>query len=209
MSWKTKTPPPLSPRKPKIQQQSWEGAPTINVYDPSRDFFDESSSCAAMTGNPLKKNTGSSASQKSKYNKYFSPNAMHQMSDPGTYYMAASSSLSKSPNSPKSPNTKKFDFELSTTPDDRFSRSSPSKSFGSNRRYYEDTSTSDSAPATLASPLKKYEYDYVATASSSPKFESSGKVSQFLFSPSFMTFTFTYCLLQSRLNLLVVPKQKE
>jgi hypothetical protein len=156
MSW-SRTPPPLSPRKPK--QQSWE-APTINLYDPNREFFDDSSSSSsAKILNAPKKSSASSSSRKMKYNKYCLPSTMHQMSDPGTYMVK----------SPKSPGTQQhFEFELSTTP--KYTKS-PLKTHTSNRRYYEDTSTSDSAPATLTSPMKKYEYGAV-----SPKFEGSGKV---------------------------------
>lgn len=83
------------------------------------------------------------------------------MSDPGTYYNMTPTSQK----SPKSPHTQHFDFELSTTP--QLGRS-PLKSVGSNRRYYEDTSTSDMAPSGLMSP-RKYEFGAV-----SPKFDNLG-----------------------------------
>jgi hypothetical protein len=79
----------------------------------------------------------------------------HQLSDPGFY-------LSRSLRSPKASSNQTFEFELSSTA--QYSRSSP------NRHFYEDSST-DSAPATLASPLKKYEYN--GAVSSNIKSENS------------------------------------
>lgn len=151
----------MSPRKPKTQQQSWDGTPTIKLYDPNREFYESSPS---MSGASIKKSP-SNQTRKVNYNKICLPNPKHQMSDPGSYYSMASSSL-KSPKSPNS-HSGKFEFELSVTP--QHSRS-PLKSVASNRRYYEDTSTSESAPATLASPSpRKYEFGAV-----SPKFDTTG-----------------------------------
>lgn len=165
MSW-NHTPPPMSPRKPKIQQQSWEGTPTIHLYDPNREFF-ESNPTMPMAGaavvNQAIKKSPTNQSRKVSYNRYCLPNPKHQMSDPGTYYSMTSSSVK----SPKSPNAQTFEFELSATP--QHSRS-PLKSAAPNRRYYEESSTSDSAPATLTSSPRKYEF-----GAFSPKFDNPGK----------------------------------
>jgi len=157
MSWST--PPSATSRKPKIQQ-TWDGPPAINLYDPSRNLSDETSIHSPRIVSVTKKNI------RKANNKYALTNTVHQMSDPGIYHMAVAS---KSPKSPKSPNSQTFEFELSTTPQ-HFR--SPLKSVSSNRRQYEDSSTSDSAPSILTSPMKKYEYNAV-----SPKFEGSGKIS--------------------------------
>jgi hypothetical protein len=119
------------------------------LYDANREFFDDNSSAGStkILNPPPATRKSSSSSVSRKYNKYCQPNAMHQMSDPGTYMV-------KSPKSP-SCSSQHFEFELSHTP--KYSKS-PHKSHTSSRRYYEDTSTSDSAPATLTSPMKKYEY---------------------------------------------------
>lgn len=101
--------------------------------DSSRDSFEScSSGSTSKSAKPRVMN----------YERYMTP--PHQLSDPGFY-------LSRSIKSPKTPN-KVFEFELSTT---QHLRSSP------NRHFYEDSSTTDSAPATLNSPLKKYEYNAV------------------------------------------------
>lgn len=84
------------------------------------------------------------------------------MSDPGTYYNMTSSNQK----SPKSPNAQAFEFELSTTP--QHSRTAL-KSVASNRRHYEDTSTSDLTPTALMSP-RKFEFGAV-----SPKFDNPGR----------------------------------
>lgn len=160
MSW-NQTPPPMSPRKPKIQQQSWEGTPTINLYDPNREFYDSNPNMP-QTGAATIKKSSTNQTRKVNYGRYCLPNPQHQMSDPGTYY----SMTSTAPKSPKSPNAQTFEFELSVTP--QHSRS-PLKSVASNRRFYEDTSTSDSAPATLMSSSRKYEFGAV-----SPKFDNPG-----------------------------------
>lgn len=164
MSW-NQTPPPLSPRKPKIQQQSWEGTPTINLYDPNREFY-ESSPNMQMAGtstlNQASKKGSTNQTRKINYAKYCLPNPMHQMSDPGTYYNMSPTTQK----SPKLPNTPAFDFELSVTP--QHSRT-PLKSVASNRRYYEDTSTSDLTPTALMSP-RKYEFEAV-----SPKYDNPGR----------------------------------
>lgn len=160
MSW-SHTPPPMSPRKPKIQQQSWDGNPTINLYDPNREFYESNAATGASTA--IKKSP-TNQTRKLNYGRHCLPNPKHQMSDPGTYYSLASSSAVKSP---KSPNAQTFEFELSVTPQ-HMSRS-PLKSVAPNRRFYEDTSTSDSAPATLMSSARKYEFGAV-----SPKFDNPG-----------------------------------
>lgn len=157
MSWST--PPSIASRKPKVQQSSWEGTPTINLYEPNREMSDETNS----SGTSFMKKNDININRKAKHNQYTLPNTMHQMSDPGLYYMAVSS---RSPKSPKSPNSQKFEFELSTTP--QYSRS-PLKSVACNRHNYQDSSTSDSAPSILNSPIKKIEYGAV-----SPKFEGTG-----------------------------------
>jgi hypothetical protein len=151
----------MSPRKPKIQQQSWESAntPTINLYDPNREHFFDSEE--AEHGN-----------RKMKYNKYCLPNTPHQMSDPGTYYnmssasspVTAASSLTKSPKSPNQ--SQHFEFEMSSP--SQFSSRSPLKAVACNRRYYDEQSTSDSASTTLTSPMKKFE-----CGSFSPKVENN------------------------------------
>lgn len=166
MSW-NQTPPPMSPRKPKIQQQSWDGTPTINLYEPNREFYESSPSMPMTTTTQAMKKSPTNQSRKVNYNKYCLPNPQHQMSDPGSYYSMASSSL-KSPKSPNSHNAQ-FDFELSVTP--QHSRT-PLKSVASNRRFYEDSSPSDSAPATLvsSSSSRKCEFDAV-----SPKFDNPGE----------------------------------
>lgn len=149
MSWST--PPSATSRKPKIKQ-TWDGGPAINLYDTSRD---ETSIHSPKIVSVTRKN---SRTARSNFNL---PNTMHQMSDPGIYYMAMSS---RSPKSPKSPNSQKFEFELSTTPQ---RLRSPLK----NRHQYEDSFTStDSAPSVLPSPVNKYEYGAI-----SPKCESSGE----------------------------------
>lgn len=161
MSW-NRTPPLIqSPRKPKIQQQSWDGTPTINLYEPNREYYDSSPNVpSASASQPMKKAPASHA-RKINYGKYCLPNPLHQMSDPGTYYNMTSSSSSQK--SPKSPNTA-FDFEMS-------SRSSL-KSVASNRRYYEDTSASDTTSSALMSP-RKFEFGAV-----SPKFDNTGTLSK-------------------------------
>ncbi|CRK92528.1 CLUMA_CG006104, isoform A [Clunio marinus] len=171
MSW-NHTPPPLSPRRPKVQQ-SWEGTPTISLYDSSREFFDSSQNMQ-KTGSPIQnqmiRKSPTSQVKKLNYGKYCLPNPRHQMSDPGSYY----SMISAVPNSPNSPASQTFDMELSVTP--QHSRT-PLKSVGTNRRFYDDTTTtsSDSAPATLvsssssSSPPRKYEFGAV-----SPKLDNPG-----------------------------------
>jgi hypothetical protein len=115
----------------------------------------------------VKKNP-TNQSRKINYNKYM-PNPKHQISDPGTYYNnnMAMASPTTPLKSPKSPREQTFEFELSTPPQN--SRG-PLKCVAPNRHYYENTSTSDSAPATLVSQ-RKYEFGAV-----SPKFDNLGKV---------------------------------
>jgi hypothetical protein len=156
MSWNQPTPqPPMSPRRPKIQQQSWDGTPTIKLYDPSRNFYESSPNMPSASGS-VKKNPATQV-RKTNYSKYCLPsNPMHQMSDPGTYYNMTPTGGSKSPNSP----SQTFEFEL--TP--QHSARLPLKSVtASNRRFFEDTSAD-----TLQSP-KKYEFSAV-----SPKFDNPG-----------------------------------
>jgi hypothetical protein len=154
MSWNQSTPPPpMSPRKPKIPQQSWDGTPTIKLYDPSRDFYESSPN---MPSGCVKKSPAGQT-RKGNYSKYCLPsNPMHQMSDPGTYYNMTPTSCAKSPKSP----SQTFEFEL--TPQHIIR--APLKSVTApNRRFFEDTSTD-----TLKSP-KKYEFSAV-----SPKFDNPG-----------------------------------
>lgn len=158
MSW-NQTPPPTA-RKPKIQQQSWVGTPTINLYDANREFCDSSSSMqisSAPISNQTIKKSPTNHPRRINYNNYCLPNQMHQMSDPGTYH-------NMNQKSPKSPNAQGFEFELSTTP--QHSRT-PLKSVASNRRFYEDTSTTDLTPTALMSP-RKFEFGAV-----SPKFDNN------------------------------------
>lgn len=164
MSW-NQTPP--SPRKPKTQQQSWDAArtPTINLYNPTREFCESSPNmpmASASLSNQTIKKSPTSQTRKINYNRYCLPNPMHQMSDPGTYY-----NMTPSQKSPKSPSGQAFEFEieLSVTPQQG---RSPLKSAGSNRRCYEDTSTSELTPAALTSP-KNYTFGAV-----SPKFDNIG-----------------------------------
>lgn len=146
MSWNQT---PMSPRKSKLQQQSWEETPTINLYDSHREFYD--SMPLAGVSSQVKKSP-TNQSRRINYNKYL-PNPKHQISDPGTYY-----NMATNVKSPKSPREQTFEFELSTPP---HTSRSPLKSVGSNRRFYEDTLASDSAPATLISQ-RKYEFGAVS-----------------------------------------------
>lgn len=163
MSWNQT--PPAGSRKPKIQQQSWVGTPTINLYDANREFYDSSPSMqmssAPIPNQATVKKSPTNHPRRINYNNYCLPSQMHQMSDPGTYYNMTSSSQK----SPKSPNAQAFEFELSSTP--QRSRT-PLKSVASNRRYYEDTSTTDLTPTALMSP-RKLEFGAV-----SPKFDNPG-----------------------------------
>lgn len=154
----------MSPRKPKIQQQSWEGTPTVNLYEPTREFYDSSPNMPAANASILHqtvKKSPANQGRKINYNKYCLPNPMHQMSDPGTCCNVKPSSQK----SPSSQSALAFEFELSVTP--QHSRT-PLKSVASNRRYYEDTPTSDSTPTSLMSP-RKLEFGAV-----SPKFDYPG-----------------------------------
>lgn len=165
MSW-NRTPPPIqSLRKPKSHQQSWDETPTINLYEPTRGYYDSSPNMPSASSSQAMRKSPATHSRKINYNKYCLPNPMHQMSDPGTYYNMSPSSSQKSP---KSPNAA-FDFELTVTPQQ--SRS-PLKSVASNRRYFEDTSTSDATQSGLMSP-RKFEFGAV-----SPKFDNPGTLSE-------------------------------
>lgn len=146
MSWHT--PPPLSPRKPKIQQQSWDEVPKINLYDPTRD---DDFSNSRYPGTPS--SSSMKTSKRSGYQKYCLPNPQHQMSDPGSYNTSI-----KSPKSPRGAQT--FEFELTST-----SECSSKSPMRSTCRYYEDSSTSESAPAILS-----YGFDAI-----SPKMDQHGK----------------------------------
>lgn len=106
--------------------------------DSSRDSF-ESCSSGATSKSPKSRNVMN-------YERYMQP--PHQLSDPGFY-------LSRSLKSPKASSNQTFEFELSSPA--QYLRSSP------NRHFYEDSTTTDSAPATLTSPLKKYEYNAVSS----------------------------------------------
>lgn len=147
MSWSQ--PPSLtqlkSPHKVKPKQLPWiDSSPSsVKSYEECQENL--GTSCSAGT---IRK---SHASQKKNFDKY-SMQSTHQMSDPGCY-------LRKSPMSPKN----KFEFEMLST-------KSPFKNI---HYQHENSSTalSDSAPATLSSPMKKYEYN--VTASSFPKAENS------------------------------------
>lgn len=161
MSWNQTPMSPRKPMSPRMQQQSWEGTPTINLYEPNREFYDSSPNMPlASVSGPARKSP-SNQTRKINYNKYCLPNPKHQISDPGTYYNNMATTALKSPKSPREQN---FEFELSTPPNQT---RSPLKCVGANRRYYEDTSTSDSAPATLVSQ-RKYEFGSI-----SPKFDNS------------------------------------
>lgn len=106
--------------------------------DSSRDSF-ESCSSGATSKSPKPRVIN--------YERYMQP--PHQLSDPGFY-------LSRSLKSPKGSKNQTFEFELSSTA--QYLRTSP------NRHFYEDSSTTtDSAPATLTSPLKKYDYNAVSS----------------------------------------------
>lgn len=120
--------------------------------DSSRDSFESTSSAASSQ---------SSKARVMNYEKYMQP--PHQLSDPGFY-------LTRSRKSPKASN-QIFELELSST-GEHFRSSS-------NRHFYEDSTTTDSAPATLASPFKKYDYNAVSSS-----FEPESSAGE-LFSHSF------------------------
>jgi len=155
MSW-NHTPP--STRKPKIQQQSWDGTPTINLYEPSREYESNPNMPIAGVSQAMRKSPGIQP-RKVNYNKYCMPNPKHQMSDPGSY----TNMSPVSSKSPKSPN-QTFDFELTSPQHSR----TPLKSVAANRRFYEDTST-DLTPVALMSP-RKFEFGAV-----SPKYDKPGE----------------------------------
>lgn len=134
-----------------MQQQSWEENPSINLYETHREFYD--SMPLAGVSSQVKKSP-TNQSRRINYNKYL-PNPKHQISDPGTYYNNIATTTLKSP---KSPREQIFEFELSAPP---HPARSPLKSVGMNRRFHEDSSTSDSAPATLVSQ-RKYEFGAVS-----------------------------------------------
>lgn len=148
-------------RKPKTQQQSWEGTPTINLYEPNREFYDSSPNVplASISVSHVRKSP-TAPTRKINYNKYYLPN--QQTSDPGTYYGNTATTALRSP---KSPREQTFEFELSSPPQQT---RSPLKSVGSNRRYYEETPQESPARATLTSH-RKYEFGAV-----SPKFDNPG-----------------------------------
>lgn len=150
MSWKT-PPPPLSPHKVAKTKQQLSSDSCVQ----NSDRFDNNNM------SPAKKLPNTSmTTRKSNYGKYCLPTT--QMSDPCFY------SSRRNPKSPKSPN-QNFDFEMSST--SHFSRS-PLKS--NNARFYENNSVaSDSAPATLSSPMKKYEYNIVSSSPTSSSTSSS------------------------------------
>lgn len=205
MSWNQ------SPRKPRMQQQSWEGTPTINLYEPNREFYDSSPNMPLASVSSVSsqvKNSPTNQSRKINYNKYCLPNPKHQISDPGTYYNSnvATTSLK----SPKSPREQTFEFELSTPPQ---SSRSPLKNFTPNRRFYDDTSTSDSAPATLVSQ-RKYEFGAVSPKMDNPgmffeqkNFPLSRRKNGKLNRSIIYVKTFLFHL-QARKNLNISPRQR-
>jgi hypothetical protein len=159
MSWNH--PPPLSqsplksPHKAKPKQLPWIDSPSSSIksYEDCQENFGTSSSAGTIRK--------SHTNQKKNFDKY-SLQSTHQMSDPGCY-------LRKSPMSPKN----KFEFEMLST--QHFSKS-PFKNFHYHQHENSSTALSDSAPATLSSPMKKYEYNLATTSSSSsscPKTENS------------------------------------
>ena len=152
MSWNQT---PMSPRNSKMQQQSWDETPTINLFGAHRELYDSSPNMPLASASSQVKKSPTNQSRGINYNKYCLPNPKHQISDPGTYYNNSATTALKSPNSPRE---QTFEFELSTPP---HSTRSPLKIVGSNRRYYEDSSTSDSAPATLVSQ-RKYEFGAIS-----------------------------------------------
>lgn len=149
MSW-SHTPPPLSPHKIKSKQQTSSDITQCGKsYDNERNNSPTSSSIAKKCP----------SSRKINYGKYCLPTTPHQLSDPGFY-------SSRNLKSPKSP-SQHFEFELSTP--SHFTRS-PQKN---NIRYYDNTASSDSAPATLSSPLKKYDYNFAPPQPCNKSSESS------------------------------------
>lgn len=177
MSW-NQTPPSMSPHKPKVQQKSWEGTPTISLYEPNREFYDRNSSMS-MTS-PAVKKSPTNQSRQINFAKHCLPNPRHQLSDPGSYY---------SMSSPKSPSSDQFEFELSVTP--QHSSRSPLKSVAPNRRYCDDTSTSDPTSATISSSSiapRKFEFGAV-----SPKFDNPGKLKWYAWRKATPVY-FDFCL---------------
>lgn len=158
MSW-NQTPPPMAPRKPKAQQQSWDGTPTISLYGPSREFY-ESSPNVPLAHCAMKKSP-TNQTRRVNYGRCLPANPTHQMSDPGTYYNMTPTSQK----SPKSPHAQAFDFEMTVTP--QLGRS-PLKSVGPNR-LCDDATTSESTPSALGISPRKLEFGAV-----SPKFDNPG-----------------------------------
>lgn len=151
MSW-SHTPPPLSPHKIKPKQHTSSDTPQCGKS------YDGGERNNSPTSSSIAKKCPSS--RKINYGKYCLPTTPHQLSDPGFY-------SSRNLKSPKSP-SQHFEFELSTP--SHFSRS-PQKN---NIRYYDNTATSDSAPATLSSPMKKYDYNFAPPQPCNKSSESSG-----------------------------------
>lgn len=163
MSWHT-PPPPMSPRKPKVQQQSWDEVPKINLYDSSRSEDSGVSMSLPGTANSVTSAANKKVSRKSAvggFHKYSAPNPKHQMSDPGSY---------NTYNSLKSPNlagSQVFEFELTSSPD---TMRSPLRQ--SIQHFFEDSSTSDSAPAIMTPQRRNSKFEFGAI---SPKVEQKGK----------------------------------
>lgn len=158
MAWHT-PPPPLSPRQPKIHQQSWDEVPKISLFDSSRS--EDSGVSMSLPGTSSSTSSSKKNTRKGilSCQKYCAPNPKHQMSDPGSYH------TSNSLKSPKSPGSQVFEFELTSSPETNLSRS-PHRP----RTYLDDSQTSDSAPAIMASPRRsKFEFGAI-----SPKVEEKG-----------------------------------
>jgi hypothetical protein len=166
MSWHT-PPPPMSPRKPKIQQQSWDEVPKINLYDSSRSE-DSGVSMSLPGSSSMTSTTKKVVARKcvvgGYQQKYCAPNPKHQMSDPGSYH--TSSSLK----SPKSPGSQVFEFELTSSPDTNQAKSPLRASI---QHFFEDSSVSDSAPAIMTPQRRNSKFEFGAI---SPKVEQKGGV---------------------------------
>lgn len=173
MSWHTPPPPPMSPRKPKVQQQSWDEVPKINLYDSSH-VSEDSGVCMSLPASTSMTSTSKKNARKCGvvgYQKFgcAAPNPKHQMSDPGSYH------TSNSLKSPKSPGSQVFEFELTSSPDTNRSKSPLRASI---QHYFEDSSTSDSAPAIMTPQRRNSKFEFGAI---SPKVEQKGEVSTWQF----------------------------
>lgn len=151
MSW-SQTPPPLSPHKVKSKKQHILS--DISTSQCGKNY-DNSPTTSIGSAKKCPSTITATATRKVNYKKYCLPTVPHQMSDP-------SSSRNNNIKSPKSPSNHHFEFELSS-PTHFSLRSSPHNK-NNMRCYYERTT--DSAPATLSSPMKKYDYNFVVSDSS-------------------------------------------